>query len=165
MAFELTKENQDKLKEIVTHYPHQMSAILPALHIVMAQRGWVDIEACDYVAEFLDVPKIRVYEALTFYTYFPQKPVGKYHLQMCRNIACHLRGVGELLVHLKEKHGIVEDKVTDDGLFCLHTVECLGACGNAPVVQVNDDYYENLTIEKLDELIEKLKKEAGNGTK
>lgn len=163
MAYQLSAEGQERLKEIVTHYPHPMSAILPGLHLVMAERGWVDREACDHVAELLDVPKIHVYEALTFYTYFPQKPVGKYHIQVCHNIACNLRGAEDLLQHLKDKHGIEEDKVTDDGLFCLHRVECLGACGGAPMMQVNDDYFENLTHDEVDELIEGWKKAAGNG--
>lgn len=165
MAYELSAENQAKVKEIIKRYPHPMSAILPALHIVMAERGWVDREACDHVAELLEVPNIHVYEALTFYTYFPQKPVGKYHIQVCQNIACNLLGAENLIDHLKSKHGIQEDKVTDDGLFCLHRVECLGACGGAPMMQVNDDYYENLTPETLDELIDGWKKETGNGKK
>ncbi len=163
MAYQLSAENEARVKEIVTHYPESMSAILPAMHIVMAESGWVSVDACDYVAELLGVPKIRVYEALTFYTYFPQKPVGKYHIQFCQNIACTLREGENLIQQLKDKHGIKEDEITHNGLFCLHRVECLGACGNAPVMQVNDDYYEDLTPEKLDELIEGWKKSAGNG--
>ncbi|HEB83800.1 MAG TPA: NADH-quinone oxidoreductase subunit NuoE [Bacteroidetes bacterium] len=163
MAFQFSEENRKKLEEVIGHYPHPRSAILPALHLVMEQRGWVDREACDVVAEILDVPKIHVYEALTFYTYFPQKPVGKYHIQVCHNISCNLLGAEDLIRHLEEKHGIREDEVTPDGLFCLHRVECLGACGGAPAMQVNDDYYENLTPEKIDELIEGWKRAAGNG--
>ncbi|MCB2210896.1 NAD(P)H-dependent oxidoreductase subunit E [bacterium] len=163
MAYQLSAENQERVKEIATHYPHPMSGILPALHIVMAETGWVSRDACDHVAELLDVPKIKVYEALTFYTYFPQKPVGKYHIQFCHNIACNLRGAEDLIQHLKDKHNIQEDQVTEDGLFCLHRVECLGACGGGPMMQVNDDYYEDLDTEKLDQLIEGFKKSASNG--
>ena len=165
MAYQLSKENQERVKEVMTHYPHARSAILPALHIVMEERGWVDREACDHVAELLGVPAIHVYEALTFYTYFPQKPVGKYHIQVCHNISCNLRGSEDVLRYLKDAHGIEEDKVTEDGLFCLHRVECLGACGNSPVMQVNDDYYENLTFDKIDELIEGWRASGNNGKK
>jgi len=165
MAYQLSQENQDKVKEVITHYPHPMSAILPALHIVMNERGWVGKDGCDHVAELLGVPNIHVYEALTFYTYFPQKPVGKYHIQVCHNIACNLLGAEDIISYMKDKHGVKEDEVTEDGLFCLHRVECLGACGNAPMMQVNDDYHENLTFEKIDELFELWRKEAGNGAK
>ncbi|MBS1262406.1 MAG: NADH-quinone oxidoreductase subunit 2 [Calditrichaeota bacterium] len=163
MAYELSAENQQRVKEVAARYPHNMSAILPALHIVFAERGWIDREACDHVAELLDVPPIHVYEAMTFYTYFPRKPVGKYHIQLCHNIACNLRGAENLIEYMRDKHGIEEDRVTGDGLFCLHRVECLGACGGAPMMQVNDDYYENLSPEKIEELIEGWKREAGNG--
>lgn len=165
MAYQLSPENQERVKEIAKRYPHSRSGILPAMHIVMAERGWVDKEACDHIAGLLDVPPIYVYEALTFYTYFPQKPVGKYHIQVCQNISCSLRGAESIIDYLKEKHHIPEGEVSEDGLFCLDRVECLGACGNAPVMQVNDDYYENLTFEKIDELIAQWRKEAGNGSK
>lgn len=165
MAYELPKEMQEKLKEVVGHYPDPMSAILPGLHMVMEHRGWVDKESCDHVAEVIQVPPIHVYEAMTFYTYFPRKPVGKYNLQFCHNIACHLRGAQDLIAYLEEKHGIREGEVTEDGLFSLTKVECLGACGNAPMMLVRDKYHEDLTVEMLDELIENWKKEAGNGHK
>ncbi len=163
MAFQLSNENQERVKEALTHYPDPMSAILPALHIVMEERGWVGDDGAEHVAELINVPKIHVYEALTFYTYFPKKPVGKYHIQVCHNIACNLRGSEELIEHLVKKHGIKENEITEDGLFCLHRVECLGACGNAPMMQVNDDYFEDLTLEEVDKLIEGWKKSAGNG--
>jgi NADH-quinone oxidoreductase subunit E len=162
MAYELSKENQGRVKEVISHYPDPMSAILPALHIIMAERGWVGKDGCDHVAELLGVPNIHVYEAMTFYTYFPQKPVGKYHIQVCHNISCNLRGAEEVIRYFKDAHGIEEDKVTEDGLFCLHRVECLGACGGAPMMQVNDEYYENLTFDMIDELIESWRK-GGNG--
>ena len=165
MAYQLSPENQERVKEISTRYPHARSGILPALHIVMAESGWVSKDACDHVAELLSVPKIYVYEALTFYTYFPQKPVGKYHVQVCHGISCNLRGAEEMIAHLKGKHGLKEGEVTEDGLFCLDRVECLGACGNAPMMQVNDDYYEDLTTEKIDELFDGWRKAAGNGHK
>ncbi|MDP8206970.1 MAG: NAD(P)H-dependent oxidoreductase subunit E [Candidatus Electryonea clarkiae] len=163
MAFELTKEKQELVKEVITHYPDPRSAILPAMHIVMDERGWVGDDGCQHVAELLEVPIIYVYEALSFYTYFPKHPVGKYHIQVCHNIACNLRGSEELIEHLVNKHGIIENALTDDGLFYFNRVECLGACGNAPVMQVNDEYYEDLTLEEVDKLIEGFKKSSGNG--
>ncbi len=164
MAYKLSKNGQQRVREIAGRYPEPKSAILPALHIVVAERGYVDKEACDHISGLLDVPPIHLYEAMTFYTYFPQKPVGNYHIQVCHNISCNLRDAEELYAYLEEKHGIKEDEVTADGLFCLHRVECLGACGNAPVMQVNDDYYENLTLERVDELIEGWRKNGGNGS-
>lgn len=165
MAFELSAEHRERIKEIAARYPHPRSGILPALHIVHKEFGWVSREACDYVADLLGVARIYLYEALTFYTYFPQKPVGKYHIQFCHNIACNLRGAEEFIAHLDEKFGIREGETTEDGLFSLTRAECLGACGNAPMMQVNHDFHENLTLEKLDELIEGWKKSAGNGRK
>jgi len=163
MAYQLSPENQARVKEISARYPHPRSGILPALHIVMAETGWVSQDACDHIADLLGVAKIYVYEALTFYTYFPQKPVGKYHVQVCQNIACNLRGAENLIDYMKQKHGLTEGEVTEDGLFCLDRVECLGACGGAPMMQVNDDYYEDLTTEKIDQLFDGWRKAAGNG--
>ncbi len=165
MAYELPKEKQEQVKEIAARYPEPRSGILPAMHIIMAERGWVGTDGANHVADLLGVPPIWCYEALTFYTYFPKEPVGKYHIQVCHNIACNLRGAEDILDHLKNKHGIREGEITEDGLFCLHRVECLGACGNGPMMQVNDDYYEDLTPEIVDELIERFRKEAGNGKK
>lgn len=164
MAYQLPSELQERVKEIAKRYPAPRSGILPALHMVMAERGWVDQEVCDHVAELLDVPNIQVYEAMTFYTYFPQQPVGKYHIQVCHNIACNLRGSEDLIEYMKEKHGLKEKELSDDGLFFLSRVECLGACGGAPMMQVNDDYFEDLTKEKIDELFVQWRKEAGNGS-
>jgi len=163
MTFELSVENRERILEIAKRYPHSRCCILPALHIVHHEYGWVSREACEYIAELLNIAPVYLYEALTFYTYFPQKPVGKYRIQFCHNIACNLRGSEEMITHLEEKHGIREDETTPDGLFTLTRAECLGACGNAPVMQVNDDYYENLTIEELDKLIEGWRRAAGNG--
>ncbi|MBZ0264480.1 NAD(P)H-dependent oxidoreductase subunit E, partial [bacterium] len=149
---------------VAKRYPHARSAILPALHIVHHEEGWVSREACDVVADLLELPRMWLYDALTFYTYFPQKPVGKYHIQFCHNIACNLRGAEDMIEYLKSEHGIKEGDITDDGLFTLNRVECLGACGNAPMMQVNDDFYEDLTLEELGKLIDGWKKSAGNGS-
>lgn len=102
MAFELSAENRERILEIAKRYPHPRSGILPALHIVHHEFGWVSKEACDAIADLLGIARIYLYEALTFYTYFPQKPVGKYHIQFCHNIACNLRGAESMISHLEK---------------------------------------------------------------
>ncbi len=165
MAYQLSEENQARVKKIASRYPHSMSAILPALHIVMAERGWVDKEACSHLADLLKIPPVSVYDALSFYSYFPQAPTGKYHMQVCRNISCYLNGAENLVDHLAEKHNVRLGEVTDDGLFSITTVECLGACGGSPVIQVNGEYYENLTAKKIDELVGRWKMLASRETR
>lgn len=165
MAYQLSEENQKRLQELKERYPSPMSAILPGLHLVYEERGWVDREACDHVAELLGVPAIHVYEAMTFYTYFPQKPVGKYRIMVCHNIACNLRGAESIIDYMKDKHGVKENEVSEDGLFSLERAECLGACGGAPMMQVNDTYHEDLSFEVIDELFDRWRKEKGEGAK
>jgi NADH-quinone oxidoreductase subunit E len=110
----------------------------------------------------LDLTPIQVYEVVTFYTLFNQKPVGKYHLQVCKTLSCALVGAGQLISHLENKLGIKVGETTEDGLFTLKTVECLASCGTSPMMQVNDAYYENLNGEKVDALLEELRAKATN---
>jgi NADH-quinone oxidoreductase subunit E len=161
--FSFNTENLARAKAIVKKYPEnrQRSAILPLLDMAQRQNGgWLSVEVIEYVADMLEMPYIRAYEVASFYSMFNLKPVGKYHIQICGTTPCWLRGA-EDIKHACEKTLKIKCKeTTKDGLFTLSEVECLGACVNAPVVQINDDYYEDLTVESINEVIKKLKKGA-----
>jgi NADH-quinone oxidoreductase subunit E len=156
--FAFTPENRTEADRIVAKYPagRQASAVLPLLYLAQRQVGWVPRAAMDHIAEILDMAPIRVYEVATFYTMFHLEPVGKYHLQVCRTTPCWLRGADKMTETCKKKLGIGLKEVTQDGLFSLIEVECLGACSNAPVVQINDDFYEDLDPKKLEWLLDEL---------
>ena len=141
---------------IVARYPRPKAALLPVLWEIQRAKGWIDLPSEAWVAERLGVSPAHVHGVVTFYTMFKQRPTGKYHFQVCTTLSCMLRGSDELLEHLKKKFGIAEGQVTADGRFSVCRVECLGACGYAPMFQLNDDFYENLTLEKVDRLIESL---------
>lgn len=151
-----TEENEKKFRDLVERYPDKEALILPALYLVQEQEGHVSGEVMEYLAERTGVSVVHVKETATFYTMYNKSPVGKYHIQLCNNIACMLRGSEEIIEHLKKKYEVKVGETTKDGFFTLSTVECLGACGGAPVVQINDDYHENMTSDKLDEILDKL---------
>ena len=157
-----SKELIAQFDEMVKRYPQgrQKSALLPILHAVQAEYGWLSPNAMDKVAEYLNIQPIEVYEVATFYTMFFLQPQGKYVLEVCRTGPCQLVGADKMMAHLEKKLGVKEGEVTKDGLFSWRGVECLAACGMAPVLQIGPDYtyYENLTEDKLDTLIEELKK-------
>jgi NADH-quinone oxidoreductase E subunit len=157
MPFKLSEEFKAKAAHICAKYPRKDAALIPLLQELQGAAGYVAEEAMDALAQYLELPYARVKAVITFYTLFNRAPKGKYHLQVCRNISCHMAGAPGLLGRLREKLGITEGETTRDGLFTLSSVECLGACGSAPVMQVNEDYFENLTLEKLDALIEDFK--------
>lgn len=158
MSFSFNEENQKRFQQVISRYPQKQAAMLPALWLAQAQHGWISPEVMEYVASLIEVAPSKVYEVATFYTMFNLKPVGKYHFQVCRTLSCQLCGSESITAHLKEKLGISKLRDTSaDGRFTLSEVECLGSCGTAPMLQLNDDYYENLTEEKLDQLIESLK--------
>jgi len=133
------------------------SLVLPCLRRIQEDRGFVADEDIAGLVAYLGVPRIRVEEALSYYTQFRRKPVGRWHLQACRNVSCSMRGSERLLEHLQRRLGVAPGQTTPDGRFTLSTVECLGSCGTAPVVMVNDAYHENMSAEKVDALLEKLK--------
>jgi NADH-quinone oxidoreductase E subunit len=158
-GFQFTPENMIKVQEFIKKYPEgrQASAVLPLLDLAQRQcGGWLPQPAIEEVAQLLGMPAIRVYEVATFYSMFNLTPVGKYHLQLCGTTPCWLRGANELKAHCEHRWGIKEGQVTSNGQFSLVEVECLGACVNAPVIQINDDFYEDLTPELLDEVLQKL---------
>ncbi len=157
MPFRLDDKFKETAERICLKYPRRDAALIPLLQELQKQAGYVQEEAMDELARFLGLPYSRVKAVVTFYTMFNREPVGKYHLQVCRNISCHMAGAPGLLARLKQKLGIAEGETTRDGMFTLSAVECLGACGAAPVMQVNEDYFERLDEAKLDALLEDLR--------
>jgi NADH-quinone oxidoreductase subunit E len=158
-SFEFSKENLKKANDIVAKYPagKQRSALLPLLDLAQRQHdNWLPRAALDYIATFLDLPAIKVYEVATFYTMFHLEPVGENFIQVCRTTPCWLRGADELTKKCESKLGIELGETTADGKFSLIEVECLGACVNAPMVQINDDYFEDLTPESMEKIIDDL---------
>ncbi len=161
-AFEFTPENIEKAKVFIAKYPEgrQQSAVMPLLDLAQRQNeNWLSREALEYVGEYLSVPYMRVLEVATFYTMYNLKPVGKYFLQLCRTTPCWLRGSDALTKVCEDKLGIHNGETTEDGKFTLLEVECLGACTNAPVVQVNDDFYEDLNADNFETLLDRLAKD------
>lgn len=147
----------DRINELLSHYPadKKKSAMLPVLHEVQdAHDNWLSIELMDKVAEILEVQPIEVYEVVSFYTMFNQKPIGKYMFEFCRTSCCAIRGAEDLMDYTCNKLGIKEGETTPDGNFSVVGVECLGACGYAPMLQLGDYYKEHLTKEKIDALID-----------
>jgi NADH-quinone oxidoreductase subunit E len=136
-------------------FPVEMtsSLVLPCLHRIQEDQGYISASDIDGLVDYLKVPRIQIEEVLSFYSEYRQQPTGRWHLQVCRNVSCSMRGAERLLAHLTGKLGIAEGETTPDGRITLATVECLGSCGTAPVVMVNGAYRENMTAEKLDALI------------
>jgi NADH-quinone oxidoreductase E subunit len=149
----LNETAQKRIVELKDRFPKKRSAILPALHVVLEEIGFYDRDTLKQVAELLDLSEMEVAETLSFYTYFPKEGVGKYHIQVCTNVSCMLSGAEQLKECLEEKLGIRPGQTTSDGLFTLTEVECLGSCGTAPVMQINQKYYENLTRARVDEIL------------
>ena len=154
----LTEARLKKVEELRQQFPQnaQRSLIIPVLWLVHEQYGHVPPETIPYLAKLLPVPEIWVKEAVSWYSMFHTKKVGKYHIQLCRNLSCSLRGAEELIAYLKLKLGIDVGETTPDGKFTLSTVECLAACGSAPMMQINDRYHENLTKAKIDQILGEL---------
>ena len=160
-SFEFTTENLERARIIIGRYPdgRQQSAVIPLLDIAQRQyQNWLPRAAMDYVADLLEMPRIKVYEVATFYTMFNLSPVGKHFLQVCTTTPCWLCGSDDVLRAIKDKTGASPGHTSEDGEFTVIEVECLGACCNAPMVQVNDDYYEDLDYELTCRLIDGLRR-------
>ncbi|XP_071092265.1 NADH dehydrogenase [ubiquinone] flavoprotein 2, mitochondrial-like [Haliotis cracherodii] len=161
IKFEFSQENIDRCNVIIANYPegHESAAVIPMLDLAQRQHGWLPISAMHTVAEMLKMPRMRVYEVATFYTMFNREPVGKYFVQICTTTPCQLGGVGSdvILECIKKNLGIDVGQTTKDGMFSLMEVECLGACINAPMVQINDNYYEDLTVADMDKILNEIK--------
>lgn len=157
--FEFTPENKKRIEAIISNYPggHKSAAVMAVLDLAQRQHGWLPISAMNKVAEILEMPPMRVYEVATFYTMYNRKPVGKYHIQVCTTTPCMLRDSDSILEAIQKKLGIKVGETTPDKLFTLIEVECLGACVNAPMVQINDNYYEDLTPKDIEDIIDELK--------
>lgn len=160
MEFKFTPENLEKIKDILKKYPTKKAAIMPVLYLGQEQNGWISTEVMTEIASILEITDEEVLGVVTFYTMFFEKPMGKNHLQVCTNVSCMLRGGYDIYNHVKEELGIDNMEVTEDGNFSLEEVECMGSCGTAPMIAVNEDYYENLNKEKVNEIIESLKNKS-----
>lgn len=159
-SFAFTSENRERAKALIDKYPEgwQASAVMPLLDLAQRQHdGWLPKAAMDAVAEMLDMPPIRVYEVATFYTMYNLAPIGKHHVQVCTNVPCMLRGSDGIVAACKKQLGVDFGETTDDGLFTLSEVECLGACVNAPMIQIGDDFYEDLDTDSTIALLSDLR--------
>jgi len=160
-----SEEQMTEFKRLVARYPEgkQKSALLPVLHLAQDSfGGWLSSETMDYVAELLQITPIEVYEVATFYSMYNLKPVGKYMFEVCQTGPCMLRGSDDIIAYIGEKLSIKPGETTADGMFTLKTVECLGACGYAPMMQLGKHYREHLTKEKVDAIIDECRKTAAN---
>merc|ERR1712002_1209033 len=156
--FEFTEQNLKRAESIIANYPvgHEAAASIPLLDLVQRQLGWVPLSGMNYVAKMLNMSEMRVYEVCTFYTMFNREPMGKYHIQICTTTPCMLCDSDAIMDTIKTKLGIEVGGTTKDNLFTLSEVECLGACVNAPMVQINDLYYEDLTASDMEEILDDL---------
>ncbi|KAJ1670685.1 NADH:ubiquinone oxidoreductase 24 [Coemansia sp. RSA 25] len=159
IPFEFNARSMAEAKTIIEKYPPQYkkAAMIPLLHLAQKQNGWTSLSVMNYIAKFLEVPPMRVYEVATFYTMFNRSPVGKYFLQVCTTTPCELCGASKIVQTIEKHLGIKVGETTPDKLFTLVEVECAGACVNAPVISVNDDYFEDLTPEATVSLLDNLK--------
>ncbi|MBS1751797.1 MAG: NAD(P)H-dependent oxidoreductase subunit E [Bacteroidetes bacterium] len=155
-----SEEKLKKVDDIIARYPEgrQKSALLPVLHLAQEQFGWLSVETMDYVASLLKLEPIEVYEVATFYSMYNLKPVGKYMFEVCQTGPCMIKGSDDIIAYIGQKLGIKPGETTADGLFTLKTVECLGACGYAPMMQLGKFYKEHLTKEKVDAIIDECRK-------
>ncbi len=152
-----TKENLAKIEKLKTQYPTTQALTLHVLWMAQEQFGWISSETMNCVAEILSLPVSHVYGVVTFYTMFNTKQVGKHHLQICTNISCQLRGAEQLSDHICKRLNVKLGETTGDKNFTVTEVECLGSCGTAPMMQVGDEYYENLTRDSVDKLLSEWK--------
>jgi len=158
--------SDDSIKELIRLkglYPKKKSIVLMVLHVIYDQFGYMKPDAIAEASEIVDIPLMDFHEAASFYTFFPRTAVGTYHIQVCRTLSCSLRGSEELVEFLLEKLNLKMGGITEDGVFSITEVECLGSCGTAPMMQINDTYYENLTRSKVENILEDLKGKAKNG--
>lgn len=158
-----SEEAMQTVQKIIKRYPEgrHKSALLPVLHVAQAEfGGWLSPEVMDYVASILKIQAIEVYEVASFYTMFNLKPVGKCLLEVCQTSSCWIRGAEDVVKYLEKKLGVKEGETTPDGMFTFKTVECLGSCGTAPMLQCGASFHENLTFEKLDKIIDDYRAEG-----
>lgn len=156
--FQLSNDGLKQVQEELKRYEAKESAIIPSLYIAQKEnKGWVSDEVIHHLSKVMDIPEARIHEVFTFYTMFNQKPVGKYHVQVCTNISCAINGGRELAQHLCKELHVGYNQITEDGRYSVSKVECLGSCGTAPMMQVNETYYENLTHESAMNILRGMK--------
>ena len=157
-----TTETMDYVQSIIKRYPEkkQKSALIPILHVAQAEfDGWLSVPTMDYVASILGILPIEVYEVASFYSMFNLEPVGKYLIEVCQTSSCWLNGAEDIVRFIEKKLNIKNGETTEDGMFTIKTVECLGSCGTAPMLQLGETYHENLTLERVTDIIENCKTE------
>jgi NADH-quinone oxidoreductase E subunit len=156
---EFSPEVVAEMESHLTKYPadRKRSALIPLLFVIQRERGWIDNAGANFLAKFLDIQVTDIWETATFYSMFNMRPVGKYHIQVCKTLSCRIMGEPEITGHICDKLGIRVGETTPDGMFTVSRVECLGSCGTAPMMQINFDYHEDLTTEKVDEILNSLK--------
>jgi NADH-quinone oxidoreductase subunit E len=152
-----SKETEDKFRHLVSIYPRKRSALIPMLLLAQKEQGYITNEAIDYVAKYLDLNPSEVDSILSFYTLLRRKPAGKYHIMICTNLSCLLRGSDDIEACVKRKLGINLGEVTPDGMFSAIEFECLASCTTAPVIQVNGEFYENLDVKRTEEILDELR--------
>jgi NADH-quinone oxidoreductase subunit E len=156
LSFAFTADRQKRFDDLVAKYPDKRSVALPALHLAQEQEGYLSLETIETLAKMLNITPASLMDTVSFYTMFRTRPQGKYLLQVCQTLSCSLAGADKIVSHLANKYRLKVGETTEDGKFTLLKVECLGSCGTAPVVQINDDYYEKMTPDKLDRILSKL---------
>lgn len=157
MTFKFTEENLSRIQKARKKYPTALAAVMDTVYIAQEQNGYLSNEVMEEIANVLGIDKVNVLSVVTFYTMYHTKPMGKYHVQVCTNVSCMLKGAYEIWDQVRDKLGLENMQVSADGKFSLEEVECMGACGYAPMLAVNEDFYENLTKEKVEEILESLK--------
>lgn len=155
----LSAAAEERIQEIMRRYPSTKSAVMPALYIAQEELGFVNDLAVAWVADRLSLAPSHVVEVASFYTMYYKKPVGRYHVQVCRTLSCMLCGAKQITAHLRARLKLEPRQVSADGTWSYEEVECLGSCGTAPMVQINDVFFENLTAEKLDQLMDRIERE------
>lgn len=157
MEIKFNDEELAKVENLKRKYPNQQAALMGVLWLAQNKFGWISKDVMKYISELLDVPLSTVEGVVSFYTMYHKKQPGKYHVQVCTNVSCMLRGGQEIYEHISKKLNLNNNETSSDGKFSLEEVECMGACGGAPMIAINEDFYENLTIEKVDEILDSLK--------
>jgi NADH-quinone oxidoreductase subunit E len=157
-SFALSPEREKQLEEILSRYPNRQAATIPVLHLCQDQNGWISDEIMEWVAARLGVAGAHVKGVATFYTLFNKQPVGKHQVWVCRTLSCALNGADGILHHCEKRLGVHPGETTPDGKVTLRTAECLASCGSAPMMQVDRQYYENLTLPELDAILDRLTK-------
>ncbi len=156
MEIKFNEQELQEIEQIKSKYPTEQSALMGVLWIAQRKFGWISNDVILYIADLLHLPPAHVEGVVKFYTMYFKKPMGKYHIQVCTNVSCMLRGGEQIFHFVKDKLKIGNMEVTPDGKFSLEEVECMGACGGAPMIAINEDYYENINIEKVEQILNKL---------